>query len=230
MECSLSALWLTSSLENHTKPWTFLFVCFCKNEWPRWEHSALSLIPCFHSLCWHRVIAGFLILSRMRPRQPETSLIQSSPTAQVKAPFWVLPSFSHHCKNPSNISKESSEIYKRICHEQVKLIPGMQAYFNTEKSIHVTCQCRRCRRWIQSLVQEDPLQEKVTTDSSILAYRIPWTEEPGGIQSIGHTETETTEATKHMGFLYDKEEKGNGLKLSCRKPRVPSNISACDFF
>ena len=113
MECSLSALWLTSSLENHTKPWTFLFVCFCKNEWPRWEHSALSLIPCFHSPRWHRVTAGLLILSRMRPRQPETSSVQGSPRAQVKAPFWVLLSFSHHCKNPSDISKESSEIYKR---------------------------------------------------------------------------------------------------------------------
>ena len=38
---------------------------------------------------------------------------------------------------------------------------------------------------VQSLGQEDPLEEGVATYSSILAWRIPWTEEPGGLQSIG---------------------------------------------
>ena len=38
---------------------------------------------------------------------------------------------------------------------------------------------------VQSLGQEDPLQEEVTTHSSILAWRIPWTEEPGRLQSMG---------------------------------------------
>ena len=37
----------------------------------------------------------------------------------------------------------------------------------------------------QSLVQEDPLEEGRTTHSSILTWRIPWTEEPDGLQSIG---------------------------------------------
>ena len=36
-----------------------------------------------------------------------------------------------------------------------------------------------------SLGQEDPLDEGMATHSSILAWRIPWTEEPGGLQSIG---------------------------------------------
>ena len=38
---------------------------------------------------------------------------------------------------------------------------------------------------IRSLGQEDPLEEGMTTHSSILAWRIPWTEEPGGLQSMG---------------------------------------------
>ena len=37
---------------------------------------------------------------------------------------------------------------------------------------------------IQSLHQEDPLEESMATHSSILAWRIPWTEEPRGLQSI----------------------------------------------
>ena len=41
------------------------------------------------------------------------------------------------------------------------------------------------RDWVQSLDREDPLEEDRTTHSSVLAWRIPWTEEPGGLQSMG---------------------------------------------
>ena len=39
--------------------------------------------------------------------------------------------------------------------------------------------------WVQSLSQEDPLEKKIAIHSSILAWEIPWTEEPGGLQLIG---------------------------------------------
>ena len=39
--------------------------------------------------------------------------------------------------------------------------------------------------WIQSLGREDPLEKGMATHSSILAWRIPWTEDPGGLQSMG---------------------------------------------
>ena len=42
--------------------------------------------------------------------------------------------------------------------------------------------------WVPSQGQEDPLEEGMATHSSILAWRIPWTEEPGGLQSMGHKE------------------------------------------
>ena len=38
---------------------------------------------------------------------------------------------------------------------------------------------------VQSLGWEDPLEKEMATPSSILAWRIPWTEEPGGLQSMG---------------------------------------------
>ena len=38
---------------------------------------------------------------------------------------------------------------------------------------------------VQSLGQEDPLEKETATHSSILAWKIPWTEEPGGLQSRG---------------------------------------------
>ena len=39
--------------------------------------------------------------------------------------------------------------------------------------------------WVPSLSQEDPLEEEMATHCSILAWRMPWTEEPGGLQSMG---------------------------------------------
>ena len=38
--------------------------------------------------------------------------------------------------------------------------------------------------WVQFLGQEDPLEKEVATHSSFLAWEIPWTEEPGGLQSL----------------------------------------------
>ena len=39
--------------------------------------------------------------------------------------------------------------------------------------------------WVHALGQEDPLGEKMVTHSNILAWEIPWTEEPGGLESVG---------------------------------------------
>ena len=39
--------------------------------------------------------------------------------------------------------------------------------------------------WVQSLDWEDPLEKEIATHSSILAWRVPWTEQPGGLQSMG---------------------------------------------
>jgi len=41
------------------------------------------------------------------------------------------------------------------------------------------------RTWVQSLGREDPLEEEMATQSSILAWEIPWTEEAGGLHSGG---------------------------------------------
>ena len=43
----------------------------------------------------------------------------------------------------------------------------------------------RQETWVRSLGQEDPLEKEVATHSSIFAWEIPWTEEPGWLQSMG---------------------------------------------
>ena len=47
--------------------------------------------------------------------------------------------------------------------------------------------------WVRSLGWEDPLEKEMANHSSILACRIPWTEELGGLQSTGRKESDTTE-------------------------------------
>ena len=46
-------------------------------------------------------------------------------------------------------------------------------------------------KWILSLSQEDPLEKEVATHSSILAWEISWTEQPGGLQSMGSQKSRT---------------------------------------
>ena len=47
--------------------------------------------------------------------------------------------------------------------------------------------------WVQSLDKEDPLEKRMATHSSILSWRIPQTEEPGGYSPWGHKESDMTE-------------------------------------
>ena len=51
--------------------------------------------------------------------------------------------------------------------------------------IHVQCRRPRFDSWIQFMGQEDPLEKEMATHSSIIAWKIPWTEEPGELQSMG---------------------------------------------
>ena len=48
---------------------------------------------------------------------------------------------------------------------------------------------------VWSLGQEDPLEKEMATHSSIPAWTVPWTEEPGGLQSMGCKQSDMTEAT-----------------------------------
>ena len=57
-----------------------------------------------------------------------------------------------------------------------------------------TCQCSRHQEtWVQSLGGEDPLEKAMVAHCSVLAWRIPWTEEPGGYSPWGRKESNMTE-------------------------------------
>ena len=48
------------------------------------------------------------------------------------------------------------------------------------------------KTWVQSLLWEDFLQKEMATHFSVLVWEIPWTEEPGGLQSMGSHESDMT--------------------------------------
>ena len=78
--------------------------------------------------------------------------------------------------------------------QMVKNLPGMQ------------------KTWIQSLGQKDLLKKGMATHSSILAWRIPWTEEPGRLQSSGCNKLDMTEQLTLTRWLM------LGVCLVCKKP------------
>ena len=49
---------------------------------------------------------------------------------------------------------------------------------------------------------EDPLEKEMAANSNILAWKLPWTEESGGLQSMGHKKSDTTEHAHTHGELY----------------------------
>ena len=61
----------------------------------------------------------------------------------------------------------SKHLWASLVAQMVKCLPAMR------------------ETWVQSLGQEDPLKKEKATHSSTLAWRIPWTEQPGGLQSMG---------------------------------------------
>ena len=64
--------------------------------------------------------------------------------------------------------------------EPLKLVIGASWWLRWLKNLPAMRETQ-----VQSLGQEDPLEKEMATHSSILAWRTPWTEEPGGLQSMG---------------------------------------------
>ena len=81
-------------------------------------------------------------------------------------------------------------------------------------------QCRRCKRRVRSLGWEDRLEEGMAAHSSILAWWIPWTEEPGGLQPVdlsvlAHACTASSNANKDVEQVDHSSIAGGNAKEDC---------------
>ena len=66
--------------------------------------------------------------------------------------------------------------------------------------------------WVRSLGREDPLEEEMATHSSILAWRIPWTEEPGGLHGVAESQ-DVTEQLSTSTVRWGKGQLGAGINI-----------------
>ena len=103
-------------------------------------------------------------------------------------------------RNQHNFIKIKKIYILKIRQKKNRLIGkenGPPRWHNDKES---TCQCKRQETRVRPLGWEDPLEECMATHSSVLAWRIPWTEEPGGLQSIGLQTVRHDWATEHAGI------------------------------
>ena len=75
--------------------------------------------------------------------------------------------------------------------------------------------------WVCFLGWEDPLEKDTATHSSILAWRIPWTEEPGRLQSMGLQESGTTEEPSAHTHTHTHTHTHAGISFSHEKEENP---------
>ena len=80
-----------------------------------------------------------------------------------------------------------------------------QLYFNEGASLVAQTVKHLPTMLVWSLGQEDPLEKEMATHSSIHAWKIPWTEESGGLQSMGLQESNTTERLLFFTSLHQEQ-------------------------
>ena len=104
----------------------------------------------------------------LRPIIP-SQLLQVSLAATVLIKFWGLQEHPRDQAESSHVARLGFHYWLRtsLVTQIVKNLPAMQD------------------TWVWSLGQEGPLEKIMATHSSILVWRIPWKEEPGGLQSMG---------------------------------------------
>ena len=96
--------------------------------------------------------------------------------------WWIVPMWRHVCPTAFWVR------LRKAIHVETKqnwvLTSRLMGFPGGSSGKEPACQCGRQETWVRSLGREDPLEDGMATHSSTLAWRIPWTEEPGGLQSI----------------------------------------------
>ena len=87
--------------------------------------------------------------------------------------------------NSKIISKETACVYSHHVQEEARRFSPTAVLHGFPGGSEVKALPAMQETWVRSLCREDSLEKEMATHSSILAWRIPWTDEPGGLQSMG---------------------------------------------
>ena len=129
-------------------------------------------------------------------RAAMTSAIQSGWLTQQKcifSQFWRLEVWDQGVREGWFLQRPLSSAYRWL--SSFSILHWTSLVAQTVKHLRTMWETR-----VQSLGQEN-LEKRMATCSCILAWRIPWTEEPGGLPSMGHTELDTTEQLFHFSII-----------------------------
>ena len=133
----------------------------------------------------------------------------SSEDKALHSPSWLAPTCICQTGMDSDIQQEC------WCREKQRQLIIHRTSLVAQGCKEPACQCRRCG--FDPWVWEDPLEDEMATHSSILAWRIPWTEEPGSLESIGSQRVGHNSATnqqqsftnlqpwRHLPFSWDSQ-------------------------
>ena len=94
-------------------------------------------------------------------------------------PHHPKPPFPSHCSHPHPLAPETRGLFPISM-----VLPYLELQIGASLAALVRNLPAMQETWVQSLGQKDPVEKRRATHSSILAWRIPWTEEPGGLQSM----------------------------------------------
>ena len=135
---------------------------------------------------------------------------------------WILNQLSYQGSLKRYTKRNTQDLFSKDAFEEEneKSLVKYQSKRSSVQSQSVlkkrpACQCRRHETWVQSLGWEDPLEEGTATRSSILDWRIPWTEEPGGHQSMElQSQSWLKRASRHIATIWNtqKSRKKNACK------------------
>ena len=120
-------------------------------------------------------------------------------------PLGLTVKLRHLCSEFSPPVDEARNKYRLCLRLSVLgLVCKINGLFRTSQVAQIVkCPPARRETWVQSLGWEDPLEKEMTTHSSTLAWKMPWTEEPGGLQSMGSQRFGHDWMTDtHLSFIY----------------------------
>ena len=177
---------LSHGLHHTRPPWTSLTLVACSNScasrW--WCHPTISssVVPISSCLQSCSVSVSYLksqlLASDGQSNGASASVTVLSMNIQSGFPLGLTGLISLQSKGLSTVFFSTTvwkhqffgaqtSLWASLVTQRLKCLPAMQ------------------ETWVRSLDQEDLLEKEMATHSSILAWRIPWTEEPGQLQSIG---------------------------------------------
>ena len=183
--CNLHLWWLISGVKL-TWPWCL----------ERWSNSILDISvrvfhwvgPMFKSVNFESSRLPFIIWVGLIQAVKDLNRTKTNlPLCQQKKEFYHQMAFGLKIQHWFFLGLQSDSSFCRLWTCQ-PLWPERGFPGGSEvKASACSCFCLPARRdtWVRSLGREDPLEKEMATHSSILAWQIPWMEEPGGLQSMG---------------------------------------------